>query len=114
MRTKAAEGADVRVMRPRAGFGDAIPALSGVGRNYPVRLLEETRIFLAVLDDLAGIGFPTADGKADMATMLLVGDPPGMPVGGGALPPLLGPGPGMARASDIASLMEDLRVGKAT
>jgi len=77
MRAKAAEGADVRVIRPRAGFGDATPALSGVGRNYPMRLLEETRIFLAVLDDLAGVCFPAADGKVDMATMLLVADPRG-------------------------------------
>ena len=59
MREKAASGADVRVIRSREGFGRGTALLPSVERNYPVRLVEETRIFLAVLDDLAGICFPT-------------------------------------------------------
>ncbi len=74
---KASQGADVRVIRPRAGFEEAIPSLSGAQRNYPVRLLDETRIFLAVLDDIAGVCFPALDGKVDMSTMLLLQDSSG-------------------------------------
>src|SRR6267143_149633 len=77
MREKASEGADVRVIRSREGYEDTVPLFSGVERNYPVRLLEETRIFLAVLDDQAGVCFPGADGKVDMSTMLLLRDPRG-------------------------------------
>ena len=77
MREKAASGADVRVIRSREGFGRGTALLPAVERNYPVRLVEETRIFLAVLDDLAGICFPTVDGKIDMEAMLLLGDPVG-------------------------------------
>ena len=77
MREKAASGADVRVIRSREGFGRGTALLPSVERNYPVRLVEETRIFLAVLDDLAGISFPTVDGKIDMEAMLLLSDPVG-------------------------------------
>jgi len=77
MREKAASGADVRVIRSHEGFGRGTALLPSVERNYPVRLVEETRIFLAVLDDLAGISFPTVDGKIDMEAMLLLSDPVG-------------------------------------
>src|SRR5947208_719815 len=77
MREKAAAGADVRAIRSREGFKRETARLPAVERNYPVRLVEETRIFLAVLDDLAGICFPTVDGKIDMEAMLLLGDPVG-------------------------------------
>jgi hypothetical protein len=42
-----------------------------------VRLVPEARIFLAVLDDVAGICFPTVDGKVDMEAMRLLVDPVG-------------------------------------
>jgi predicted transcriptional regulator len=58
-------------------FEGAILGPSAVRRNYPVRLLDETRIFLAVLDDIAGVCFPTLDGRVDMATMLVLRDPRG-------------------------------------
>ncbi|HEX9341339.1 MAG TPA: ArsR family transcriptional regulator [Thermoplasmata archaeon] len=77
LQEKASSGADVRVIRPRGGFEEVVPALSGASRNYPVRLLDETRIFLAVLDDIAGVCFPALDGKVDMSTMLLLQDPSG-------------------------------------
>lgn len=77
MREKASGRADVRVIRPREGFENAIPILSGIKRNYPVRLLGETKIFLAVLDDQAGVCFPTLDGEVDMSTMILLQDPRG-------------------------------------
>lgn len=77
MREKASEGVDVRVIRHRREFEDGTPGPSAVERNYPVRLLDETRIFLAVLDDIAGICFPTLGGQVDMSTMLLLRDPRG-------------------------------------
>jgi predicted transcriptional regulator len=77
LREKAVAGADVRVIRNRAAFERTIPVLGAVERNYPVRLLSETRIFLAVLDDTAGVSFPALDGKVDMATMILLESPEG-------------------------------------
>lgn len=77
MQDKASEGADVRVIRPREGFEEPIPSLPGLVRNYPIRLLEGTDFFLAVLDDTAGICFPNLEGKVDMSAMLLVEDPRG-------------------------------------
>ncbi len=77
IREKAAAGADVRVIRPREGFHRGTALLPAVERNYPVRVISEARIFLAVLDNLAGVCFPTVDGKVDMEAMLLVGDPAG-------------------------------------
>jgi hypothetical protein len=38
---------------------------------------QEVKIFLAVLDDIAGVCFPTLDGKVDMAAMILLADVPG-------------------------------------
>jgi predicted transcriptional regulator len=77
IREKASQGADVRVIRPREGSEDAVLALGGTKRNYPVRLLGETKIFLAVLDDQAGVCFASLDGKVDMSTMILLQDPRG-------------------------------------
>jgi predicted transcriptional regulator len=74
MREKASKGADVRVIRPRAAFEGAIPSPPGIERNYPVRLLGETTLFLAVLDDIAGVCFPALDGAVDMSRMVLLRD----------------------------------------
>lgn len=74
LREKAAAGADVRVIRPRKGFEDTFALVAGLTRNYPVRLLEETKFFVAVLDDIAGVCFPTPDGKTDMSAMLVLED----------------------------------------
>jgi predicted transcriptional regulator len=77
LREKAAAGANVRVIRSREGFVREIARLPPVERNYPVRLVAEARIFLAVLDDVAGVCFPNVDGKVDMEAMLLLTDPSG-------------------------------------
>jgi hypothetical protein len=77
LREKAAAGADIRVIRSREGFERETARLPPVERNYPVRLVPDARIFLAVLDDVAGVCFPTVDGKVDMEAMLLLTDPPG-------------------------------------
>ena len=77
MREKAAAGADVRVIRSREGFQRETARLPRVQRNYPLRLVPEARIFLAVLDDVAGVCFPTLEGKVDMESMLLLTDPAG-------------------------------------
>ncbi len=77
LREKTAAGADVRVIRSREGFHRETARLPPVQRNYPVRLVPEARAFLAVLDNVAGICFPTIDGKVDMEAMLLLVDPAG-------------------------------------
>jgi len=77
LREKATARADVRVIRSRGGFEREIARLPPVERNYPVRLVPEARIFLAVLDNVAGVCFPAVDGKVDMEAMLLLTDPPG-------------------------------------
>jgi predicted transcriptional regulator len=77
LREKAKAGADVRVIRSREGFEREIARLPPVERNYPVRLVPDARIFLAVLDDVAGVCFPTVDGKVDMEAMMLLTDPSG-------------------------------------
>jgi len=73
LREKASGGADVRVIRPREISQDPVP-LSAVKRNYPLRLLGEARIFLAVVDDVAGVCFPNLHGEVDMATMVFLDD----------------------------------------
>jgi predicted transcriptional regulator len=73
LREKASGGADVRVIRPREVFHDTVP-LSAVRRNYPVRLLGETKVFLAVVDHVAGVCFPNLHGEVDMATMVFLDD----------------------------------------
>jgi len=77
LREKATMGADVRVIRSREGFEREIARLPPVERNYPVRLVPGARIFLAVLDDVAGVCFPSVDGEVDMEAMLLLTDPSG-------------------------------------
>lgn len=77
MREKASKGADVRVIRPRRGHEDAFPFLAGMARNYPLRLVSRTSVFLAVLDEIAGVCFPTLDGNVDMSTMLVLEDAEG-------------------------------------
>ncbi len=78
LRDKAAAGADVRVIRPRPAVQQELRSSVRIDRNFPVRLVERTEVFLAVLDDQAGVCFPSFDGRVDMATMLLMTDPEGM------------------------------------
>src|SRR2546428_2085286 len=87
MREKAAAGADVRVIRSREGFQRETARLPPVQRNYPVRLVSEARIFLAVLDDVAGVCFPTPRGKVDMGATRLFFDSAGPPWGPGLCTP---------------------------
>ncbi len=77
LREKSAAGADVRVVRPRAMVEQERRAGRDVERNFSFRLLPEVRLFLAVLDDRAGLCLPATDGHLDMATMILVTDPDG-------------------------------------
>src|SRR2546425_12937889 len=65
------------LIRSREGFQRETARLPPVERNYPVRLTPEARIFLAVLDDVAGVCFPTPEGKVDMESMLLLSDSAG-------------------------------------
>ncbi len=74
LREKSAAGADVRVVRPRPLVEQERRTGRDVERNFPFRLLPEVRLFLAVLDDRAGICFPSTDGRLDMATMVLLTD----------------------------------------
>src|SRR3989442_3389692 len=59
MREKAAAGADVRVIRSPQRLPTGTARLPPVPRHFPVRPTPEARIFLAVLDDVAGVCFPT-------------------------------------------------------
>jgi predicted transcriptional regulator len=77
LREKAGKGADVRVVRARRLLEEEKRTGRDVKRNFPVRALPEIAVFLAVLDDQAGLCLPTADGKVDMATMVLLTDPAG-------------------------------------
>ncbi len=77
LRAKSARGLDVRVIRARPLLAEEKRAGRDVERNFPVRVLDEAPVFLAVLDDQAGLCLPGLDGKVDMATMLLVKDPAG-------------------------------------
>src|SRR2546428_4027904 len=77
LRKRARRGADVRVIRSREVFDRERARLPPVERNYPVRLVPGARIFLAVLDDVAGVCFPSVDGTVDMEAMLLLTDPSG-------------------------------------
>jgi predicted transcriptional regulator len=79
LRDNAARGRDVRVLRPRRAMEDEEAGRSpAIARNYPVRTLPETPVFLAVIDDQAGICLPSVDGAVDMTTMILVRDPAGV------------------------------------
>lgn len=73
-REKTAAGADVRVIRPRQLLEEERRTGRAVQRNFAVRSLPEVRLFLAVLDDQAGLCLPTLDGRVDMATMILLTD----------------------------------------
>ena len=76
-REKIGQGVDVRVLRPVRAAHEEGRTLPRIERNFPVRLLPEVGLFLAVLDDQAGICFPGTDGAVDMSMMLLVRDPTG-------------------------------------
>ena len=76
-REKVGHGVDVRVIRPLRVAREEGRTLPRVERNFPVRLLPEVGLFVAVLDDQAGICFPTLDGRVDMSMMLLLKDPAG-------------------------------------
>lgn len=77
LREKAARGADVRVVRPRRLLQDEKRSGREIQRNFPIKSVPEVHLFLAVLDDQAGLCLPGSDGKVDMSTMLLVTDAQG-------------------------------------
>lgn len=77
LRAKAAEGADVRVIRSRPLLEDEKRTGVDVRRNFPVKVLRDVPFFLAVLDDQGGLCLPTSDGKVDMGTMILLRDSEG-------------------------------------
>lgn len=77
LREKAEHGADVRVVRPRDRLEEEKRTGPDIQRNFPVKSLAAVNLFLAVLDDQAGLCLPTLDGKIDMGTMIQVRDPEG-------------------------------------
>jgi predicted transcriptional regulator len=77
MREKAAAGAEVRIVRPRRVLEEERSARTRVERNYAVRLVPKVSVFLAVLDDQAGLALPTPGGPPDLSRMLLLTDPRG-------------------------------------
>jgi predicted transcriptional regulator len=77
LREKAARGVDVRVVRPRRLLEEEKRTGRDVQRNFPVKTLPQVSLFLAVLDDQAGLCLPTPDQRIDMATMILLTDPEG-------------------------------------
>lgn len=77
LRERAAGGTDVRVIRCRSRLEEERRSGRDVARNFPLRVLTEPGLFLAVLDDSAGLCLPGMDGKVDLGTMLLVTDPRG-------------------------------------
>ncbi len=78
LREKHDAGADVRVVRPRPLVEEERRGGRDVRRNFPLRLLPRVDVFLAVLDDQAGVCLPSVDGTVDMATMILLTDPTGV------------------------------------
>lgn len=77
LREKASQGTDVRVVRPRRALDEERSPSARVDRNYAVRLLPEVRVFLAVLDDQAGLSLPNRSGVPDLSAMFLLTDPKG-------------------------------------
>ncbi len=77
LRERASRGADVRVVRSWPLLEQERREGRDIERNFPLRTLREVKVFLAVLDNQAGLCLPTLDGKVDMASMLLMTDPTG-------------------------------------
>jgi predicted transcriptional regulator len=77
LREKASRGADVRVVRSRRFLETEKRLGQDVVRNFPVKMLSDVKLFLAVLDDQAGVCLPRSDGAVDMADMILLTDPEG-------------------------------------
>ncbi|HTT73269.1 MAG TPA: helix-turn-helix domain-containing protein [Thermoplasmata archaeon] len=77
-REKTQHGTDVRVVRSHAHLEAEKRDDRDVLRNFPVRSLPTVPVFLAVLDDQAGLCLPTGDGAGDLTSMLLVTDPVGL------------------------------------
>lgn len=77
LRERAVRGADVRVVRSRTLLTEERRSRQDVKRNFPVKTLAPVRLFLAVVDDQAGLCLPSGDGTVDMSAMLLVSDPVG-------------------------------------
>jgi predicted transcriptional regulator len=77
LRDKASRGMDVRVVRSQPRLEQEQREGRDIRRNFLLRTLPEVNVFLAVLDDQAGLCLPTRDGTVDMSTMLLVTDPEG-------------------------------------
>ncbi len=77
LREKMAKGADVRVVRSRRQLEADRRVGHDFPRNFPLRTFPDVNLFLAVLDDQAGLCLPSADGRGDLSAMLLVTDPIG-------------------------------------
>lgn len=77
LQQKALLGADVRVIRSRPHLERENQEGREVRRGFPVRTLPIVDVFLAVLDDQAGLCLPTREGKVDLSSMLLLTDPLG-------------------------------------
>lgn len=77
LRDKARQDLDVRVIRPRSSLETERRDRREVERNFSVRVRPEVKLFLAVLDDQAGVCFPTLGGSVDLARMILLTDPSG-------------------------------------
>lgn len=74
LRERALRGTDVRVVRSRTLLTEEKRSRRDVERNFPVKTLAPVPLFLAVVDDQAGLCLPKADGTVDLANMLLVTD----------------------------------------
>ena len=77
-RAKVQAGADVRIVRSRPHLEEEKRAGLDVPRNFPVKSLPTVDLFLAVLDDQAGLCLPGPDGHADLGTMILLTDAEGV------------------------------------
>ncbi len=78
LREAASRGVDVRVVRSRPLLEQERHQGRDIDRNFALRTLPEVRVFLAVVDEQAGLCFPTQEAKVDMSSMLLMTDPEGL------------------------------------
>jgi predicted transcriptional regulator len=78
LRERAGAGADVRIVRPRPAIVAEARTEPRVERNFLLRVIPEVPLFLAVLDDQAGVCFPSLDGRVDLTMMLRLEDPAGV------------------------------------
>ncbi len=71
---KADGGRDVRVVRSRPLLEEEERVGPPVRRSFPLRVLPRVPLFLAVVDDAAGLCLPSSGGPVDMGTMLYLTD----------------------------------------